>query len=150
MDKEIIKHLSAQQCSVQWRSFLDVFSQELTQQLTVNNLRGLMRRSGERFAKQYPLPATDTIAGLQDAINAVWRSQNWGWASITEDGARLLIKHYLSPLQAGMPEGAPWSTGFLEGVYEQWMHQSGADLSLRVTQTRLADDHGTVEYSFGR
>ncbi|MCB5364536.1 cellulose synthase [Pusillimonas sp. CC-YST705] len=150
MEKEIIKYLSAQQCSVQWRAFLEVFSQELTQQLTVTNLRGLMRRSGERFANQHPLPATETIAALQEAINVVWRSQNWGGASIVEDGTRLIIKHYLSPLQSGMPEGATWASGFLEGVYEQWMHQSGADLSLHVTQSRLADDLGTVEYSFGK
>ncbi len=150
MEKEIIKYLSAQQSSKQWTAFLDVFSQELAQQLTVSNLRGLMRRSGERFAKQNPLPETDTIEALQEAANNVWRTLNWGWASIAEDGTRLAIKHYLSPLKSSMPEGASWSTGFLEGVYEQWMYQSGADASLHVTQTRMADELGAIEYSFGR
>ncbi len=150
MEKEIIKYLSAQQSSMQWKAFLDAFSQELAQQLTASNLRGLMRRSGERFAKQHPLPDTETIEALQEAANTVWRSLNWGWVAISEDNGRLSIKHYLSPLQASMPEGTPWSTGFLEGVYEQWMHQSGADASLRVSQTRLADEPGAIEYSFGR
>lgn len=130
---------------------MGVLSQELTQNLTTNNLRGLMRRTGQRFARQQPLADTPTVAALQAAMNNVWQSINWGWASVGEENAGLVIRHYLSPLQLSMlPENLPWSTGFLEGVYEQWLHQSGADASLHLHQSGLDTELGTVEYRLGR
>lgn len=147
MEKEIVQYLITQQCSVQWRSFMGALAHELTQHLTSSNLHGLMRRAGQRFAKQHPLPESDTIGALQSAINALWQSMNWGWASINDNDARLVIRHYLSPLHSSMlPENMVWSSGFLEGAYEQWLHQSGADASLRLRQSAIDDSTGTVEY----
>lgn len=147
MEKDIVQYLITQHCSAQWRGFMGALAQELTQHLTPNNLRGLMRRAGQRFARQHPLPESDTIGALQSAINGLWQSMNWGWVSIDDEHAQLVIRHYLSPLPVGMlPENMPWSNGFLEGAYEQWLHQSGADESLCLRQSAIDDSTGTVEY----
>ena len=147
----MIRYLSLQQCSVQWREFMAVLAQELTENLTANNLRSLMRRTGQRFARQHPLPEAPTLAALEQAINSLWQSINWGWAMVAEENSRLVIRHYLSPLQTSMlPENMNWSTGFLEGVYEHWLHQSGADNSLRLFQSGIDPELGTVEYRLER
>ena len=151
MNTDVLNFLSMQQCSVQWRSFMGVFAQELTENLTTTNLRWLLRRTGQRFAKQHPLPECPTLPALEQAINRFWQSINWGSATVNEENTCLIIRHYLSPLQISMlPENMNWSTGFLEGVYETWLHQSGADSSLRLTQSGLDPELGTVEYRLER
>ena len=151
MNRDIIHNLCMQQCSIQWRDFIGVFAQELTENLTTTNLRWLLRRTGQRFAKQHPLPECPTLPALEEVINTFWKSINWGSATINDTDSRLVICHYLAPLQISMlPENLAWSTGFLEGVYESWLHQSGADSSLLLLQSALDPETGTVEYRLER
>ncbi|MGO3742122.1 cellulose biosynthesis protein BcsD [Kerstersia sp.] len=151
MDNSILLQLNEQQCSLQWKGFLDVFAQELTQQLTSTNLRSLTRRAGERFAKQTVLPETETVASLQDAINTEWQRLGWGRVVLVEESTHLVITHYFSPLLPGFTAAnLSWTTGFLEGVYEAWLHKSGASNLLRVAQSGNADEIGTLVFHFGR
>ncbi|WP_231378479.1 cellulose biosynthesis protein BcsD [Bordetella sp. FB-8] len=138
-------------CAPQWRSFLSIFAEELAQDMTSRHLGQVMRRTGEQFARQHSLPGTSTIADLQMAINRVWDAMDWGWVEIHEAQDRLVLSHYYAPLQAAFGAAhQAWSSAFLEGAYDLWMHQSGADSQLRVTS---ADDHsasGAMVFHFGR
>ncbi|ARP97160.1 cellulose biosynthesis protein BcsD [Bordetella genomosp. 13] len=151
MESAINTHLSERLCSHQWRGFLSALAGELTQDLTSGHLRNVMRRTGERFARQHALPATSTIADLQVAINHVWRGQDWGWVEIAEAADHLALTHYCAPLQGAFGQGYQgWTAGFLEGAYELWMRQLGADSQLRVTQAGEPDALGTVVFRFGK
>jgi len=110
-----------------------------------------MRRTGERFAALNMLPQANTIDELSAAANQFWRMLDWGWMTCAEADDHLSITHYCSPLAAAFgDQHLGWSSGFLEGVYEVWMRQLGADDSLRVTQERTSVAEGMIVFRFGR
>ena len=151
MERAIHTHLAERLCSRQWRDFLAALAGELADDLTTSHLRGLLRRTGERFARQRALPGMTTVAELQAAVNAIWTDLDWGWLQIAEAGDHLALTHYCAPLAAGFGAGSQaWTTAFLEGVYEQWMRQLGANQQLRVTQAGEPDAFGTVGFRFGK
>ncbi|KKB65018.1 hypothetical protein WM40_03495 [Robbsia andropogonis] len=134
----------------QWRPFLSLFAQELTQTLTPGLLGRLMHDTGVRFARQYVLAPAGTVAEMQDVMNHVWRELQWGEVEIDESEIRLVLTHRYAPLRAVFgAENDRWAGAFLEGVYEGWMQQLGADPRLRTTMAGAADASGTMIFSFG-
>jgi hypothetical protein len=135
----------------QWQPFLSLFTQELTQNLTPRLLTQLMRRAGGEFSRQYGLASAGTVAQMQDAMNRVWSELNWGTVAIREAQDWLVLTHYHAPLKTAFgPENLPWAGAFLEGAYEAWMHQLGADPQLRITTAGPADASGTMVFLFGK
>lgn len=122
---QMLGHYRSQACSRQWRGFLLALAEEFGTALPRSDLLRLMSRLGERFARTHALPQVDTLEALEAAANTVWSSIDWGQAAFEDGSDRLLIHHAASPLSAvlGAPEG--WDTGFLEGVYRQWLRSAG-------------------------
>ncbi|MEI2414850.1 cellulose biosynthesis protein BcsD [Orrella sp. JC864] len=151
MDQAILTYLSEQQSSRQWKAFLTLFATELAEQLAPKNLHGIMRRTGMRFAQQRPLPPAQTVAEIEQAMNTVWRDTGWGWLRIEEAEDSLVLRHFCAPLRANFgEEHQAWTPAFLEGAYEHWLRQSGADEHLRVRQAGAPDGLGSIEYRFGK
>lgn len=135
----------------QWQPFLSFFSQELTQNLTPRLLTQLMRGAGSQFSRQYALAGAGTVADMQDAMNRVWSDLAWGVVEIREAQDWLVLTHYHAPLKAAFgADSLAWAGAFLEGAYETWMHQLGADSQLRMTTAGPADASGTMVFLFGR
>jgi hypothetical protein len=135
----------------QWQPFLSFFSQELTQNLTPRLLSQITRGAGAQFARQYALVDAGTVADMQAAMNRVWTAMAWGVVEIREAQDWLVLTHYHAPLNAAFgPQGQMWAGAFLEGAYESWMHQLGADPQLRMTTAGPADASGTMVFLFGK
>ncbi|MEX3963976.1 cellulose synthase [Paraburkholderia sp. EG286B] len=135
----------------QWRPFLSFLTQELTQNLTPRFLTQLMRAAGGQFAHQYALGEAATVAAMRDAMNQVWSELDWGQVEIREAQDWLVLTHYHAPLKAVFgAENVAWAGAFLEGAYEAWMHQLGADTQLRMTTACPADASGTMAFLFGK
>ena len=75
---DITQRLIDQQCSVQWRGFLQALAAEFAAALPPEDLRALMFRVGVRFAAEHPLPACATLDDLQSSMAAVWDRIGWG------------------------------------------------------------------------
>lgn len=147
---EITQHLVQQQCAVQWRGFFQALAAEFAAALPPEDLRALMFRVGARFAAEHPLPACATLDELQRGMTAVWERIDWGWVRLTQEASQLDIRHSLSPVSAAFgPSHAPWSGGFLEGVYQGWFEQAGAG-QLKVVQVAPADAWGCVHLQLAR
>jgi hypothetical protein len=147
---EIAEHLVQQQCAVQWRGFFQALAAEFAAALAPEDLRALMFRVGARFAAEHPLPACATLQELEQAMSAVWTRIDWGWVRLVQDVAQLDIHHSLSPVSAAFgPDHAPWSGGFLEGVYQGWFERAGAG-QLKVVQRAPADAWGCVHLQLAR
>ena len=147
---DITQRLIDQQCSVQWRGFLQALAAEFAAALPPEDLRALMFRVGVRFAAEHPLPACATLDDLQSSMAAVWDRIGWGGVRLQQTAAQLDIHHDLSPLSAAFGQGhAPWSGGFLEGVYQSWFEQAGA-AQLRVAQSAPADAWGCIHFQLAR
>ena len=146
-----LEFLLAERVSPQWSGFLDALTHELREQLSPEDLRALLRSVGQRFGAARPIEAGESVEELQRAVNGIWNSIRWGYAELRDGGDVLHITHHLSPLGQALGEGsAEAAAGFLEGVYESWMHHAGAadDLSARAA----APQPGSlaVSISFGK
>ena len=83
-------------------------------------------------------------------MTAMWDRIGWGSVRLQQGAAELDIHHDLSPLSAAFGPGhAPWSGGFLEGVYQSWFEQAGA-AQLRVAQSAPADAWGCIHFQLAR
>lgn len=132
------------QCSRQWRGFLAALAEEFASALPPEELATLMARIGMRFAAEHPLPANDTVQALQDAMNRVWDSLDWGMAELGQSSEGMEITHRFSPVAAAFGEPhADWASGFLQGVYQQWFDAAGG-AGLRVEVAAAVDALGTA------
>lgn len=132
------------QCDPQWRGFLWALGQEFVHALPESELQTLMARIGARFAEHTALPASPTLPALQQAMNQVWGSMQWGQVQLQQTVAGIEIEHRFSPLAAAFEEAAsPWATGFLQGVYQQWLDAVGAT-GLQVQVITPVDAWGTA------
>jgi len=137
-------------CSQQWRGFLAALAEEFEDQLGTPELRGLMGRIGERFARATTLPTCETLDELTEAINTSWMTLDWGWVSIEDDADHLAIHHACAPLRSAFgEEGMNWAPAFLEGVYQHWFSVLGIDPALRVREV-AGVNNGVLEFRLGR
>jgi len=140
-------HLMHQQTAKQWRGFLRVLAHEFASALPPADLRVLMVRVGGRFAAQHGLSTqTGTLPLLQQSMNAIWEPMEWGSVQLDQTPDALQITHQFAPLASAFGlEQADWAFGFLEGVYQAWFAQVGAE-QLRVVQVAAADTWGSAVF----
>lgn len=124
--------------------------QELEALAAQGELRPFMRLVGKRMAAQMPLPKVDALKDLEAAMNRHWDRISWGWVSLEEEPASLVIRHSAAPLYSAFGRGSlAWSPALLEGIYEHWFAVAGADENLSVSQyqpTRYDDDAMTFQF----
>ena len=130
-----LSYYAERQCSDQWRAFLLALSGEFESQLEQADLRGVMSRVGERFAKAAALGDCQTLDDLELEINRVWFNRDWGWVKISEAPTYLAIHHHCAPLAAAFGDSAmSWAPAFLEGAYQHWLSGLGAQPDMRIRQ----------------
>lgn len=143
--KKVLSYYQDQQCAKQWQAFLLAFSSEFAAKADPAELRGFMYELGWRMAQQFEVKDGSSLQALQDCMNQVWASLNWGWVEIQEEADALVLSHYAAPLSAAFGAHAlAWSPALLEGVYAQWFEALGMDKSLRLAQKKAADDDGLL------
>lgn len=148
-----LAYYARQQCSTQWFAFLGAFAEEFGQQIPVAELRVLMARLGHSMAKNIPAPSGNTIAELEDSINAIWFNMDWGWAKLTEKDDGLFIEHHASPTGYAFGEDAlAWSPAILEGIYASWFAAiGGKDSPLKLAQVEHAQvGDAVLAFRYGR
>ncbi len=137
--EENLGYFAKRQCSIQWQVFLSAFAGEFGQQIPVAELRVLMARLGTSMAQSIPAPVGDTIAELEESINAIWFDMDWGWVSLVEKDDGLFIEHHVAPLQCAFGEDAlSWSPAILEGIYAHWFSVISGDSRLKLAQVEPA------------
>jgi hypothetical protein len=134
----------------QWHPFLSAFTASVMQDVTPALLGQWMRRTGVRFARDHVLAPAETLADMQVVMNAVWRGLGWGEVVIREALESLELTHRDAPLaDAFGTNNVSWAGAFLEGAYEAWMHQLGADARLRMVQTSASEVSSNIVFRFG-
>lgn len=154
MNSEVLlDYLQAQQVAPQWLGFLRALAAELTAQADEVALRTLFRSIGAKLAAdaQTAMPEVDSLAGLQQALNAYWGGIHWGWVELSEQQGFVEVVHCLAPLEQAFSTGAlGWSVGLLEGFYQTMFQALGADASLQLRHVPTSDDGWSLRFRFGR
>jgi hypothetical protein len=144
-----LDYLLERQISLQWRGVLLALAEEFEAQIGHDELRQLMHRVGQRFAAAHPLGDCATTAELAGALNACWQHTDWGFVELTDEPEYLRIVHHCAPLLAFGPTALAWTPAFLEGSYQGWLSELGAQ-GLRVAQAGEFDANASVEFRLGR
>ncbi|SOE50259.1 cellulose biosynthesis protein BcsD [Orrella dioscoreae] len=151
MENPLFDYYRNRQAPLQWRGALGALAQSLTNHFSPEQLRTLLREAGQHFASQHPVQAAETVQSMQDAMNGVWTTQDWGWVDIHDLDSFLTLTHYAAPLESAFgAQNLAWSAAFLEGVYEQWFRQLGASDALHVRQSEESDVRKAIVLRLGR
>jgi hypothetical protein len=144
-----LDYLLDRQISPQWRGMLLALAQEFETQIGQAELRQLMQRVGRRFAAAHPLGACVSTAEFANALNALWNGSDWGFVELSDEPEYLRIVHHCPPLLAFGAEALAWTPAFLEGAYQGWLNELGAQ-GLSVAQAGEFNEHAAVEFRLGR
>lgn len=150
--EEDLGYFTQQQCSTQWQVFLRAFANEFGQQIPVAELRVLMARLGVSMAQSLETPTGDTLAKLEESINAIWFDMDWGWVKLTEKSDGLFIEHHVAPLLGAFGKDAlAWSTAILEGIYAHWFSAISGNSALQLTQVEATQPNSlSIAFRYGR
>lgn len=131
---ELLRHLAFERIAPQWSGFLVALGSALQSQLSPEEFRHFLRRLGEQFAADLPLPAVDDLTALEQSVNRIWFDRQWGMVTFSDLGGSLRIEHRGCPLPAAMQVGPELAGGFLEGAYSTWLAAAGAPAELALAQ----------------
>lgn len=144
MSKNDLQYYESQQCSLQWRAFLNAFSAEFSTKGDLKDLRLFMHQLGRNMAQNLGFKGGDSLQLLEDNMNAIWGRMHWGWVEVNEEAEALVLLHHASPLKAAFGEQSlSWTPALLEGIYASWFEGMGMDPSLRLQQK--AGDSGIAQ-----
>jgi hypothetical protein len=144
-----LNYLLERQLSPQWCGFLTSLADEFEAQIGPDELRQLMNRVGRRFAHAQPLGECASTVELADALNQIWRDSDWGFVELSDEPDYLRIVHRCAPLTAFGHEALAWTPAFLEGAYEQWLSEMGAE-GLSVLQAGPFDENASIEFRLSK
>jgi hypothetical protein len=131
---ELLRHLAFERIAPQWSGFLGVLGAALQSELSDGEFRQFLKRLGERFAAELPLPAVEDLKTLEKSINQIWFDRQWGMVAFSDLGGALRLEHRGCPLPAAMQIDSGLAGGFLEGAYGAWLTAAGAPAELALTQ----------------
>lgn len=131
---DLLRHLAFERIAPQWGGFLGVLGAALQEQLSEDEYRQFLRRLGDRFAQENPLPAAAALSDLEGSINRFWFDRQWGFVQLAQVAGALRVDHRGCPLPAALQVDARLAGAFLEGVYQVWLAAAGAPPELALRQ----------------
>lgn len=135
IEKGSLEYYAARAIDPQWRDFLAALAGELGAQMPAEEIRAFMHLIGRRIAEQNPLPPSESIAQLEQHVNAYLFRAGWGWMRIRDLQSSLELLHSCAPLRMAFGEaGMAWGGAILEGLYSSWMRQLGAGEDLQLQE----------------
>jgi hypothetical protein len=142
---EVLDHFERRACSPQWLAFNRGLAAELSAGLPPEDLHQLFFRIGESVARTLPVPPCDTLSELEAQFNSRWDGIDWGYSTLREEPDALVIRHACSPLAMAFgADASAWTTGFLEGAYQNWLGNQRMPASLRVRAQPVAAQPAAV------
>lgn len=86
-----------------------------------------LRMMGGDLARRHPLAACHTVGGLEDSLNQLLATFDWGEVTLTPGERGLTLTHIAWPV-APQADAAGWQAAFaavLEGAYAAWLQAQG-------------------------
>ncbi len=130
-----------QHCATQWRSFIQVFIEEIFKTAGEQDACAFLRHMGARIAHLHPIAVYDSIEELERSMNQILSRLDWGWVKVQPQDYSLEFYHGAFPLpsfgKAEAEREAKIFSAMLEGLYHSWMVALGGNPEV-VMKTRKA------------
>ena len=131
-----IEYYAKRNCSPQWRLFLELVFDELSNNAGKEESSGFWRHIGSRIAAEKPIGECATLERLEQAVNDELGLLDWGQASIVAENKAMHICHTAFPVPGSSPERLDTSllamSALLEGVFKGWLQQQGGDFDVPI------------------
>lgn len=135
LEQGSLAYFLSEPVSPQWADFLRVLGEELSEQMSPEEIRAFFLLLGQRIARRNPLTAGETLQDLEQAVNDQLRNMGWGWMRVRDLNTSLEFLHSCAPLRQAFGDAAmEWAPGLLEGLYSEWLKQLGAEEALVLQQ----------------
>ena len=146
-------YFQQQHCATQWRSFIQVFIEEIHNTAGEQDACAFLRDMGARLAHQYLIAVYDSIEELEKSMNQILTKLDWGWVKVQPQDYSLEFYHGAFPLPSfGKAEAAREAKIFcamLEGLYQSWMVALGGNPQV-VMSTRKAVPDAPFELVYAK
>lgn len=140
LERQSLRYFTQRECDPQWQAFLSALSDELSQQLSLPELRGFFYAIGARMAAQSPVEAGASLADMERAFNGWLSPRNWGFVQIEDRQNALEFLHSCAPLRAAFgAQGMAAAGAIFEGLYGTWLQQVGIEDELELRQVGAAE-----------
>ncbi len=145
IEQQSLRYFIQRGCDPQWQDFLYAMSEELSEQLSLPELRGFFYAVGARMAAAAPVAAGSSLAELELAFNDWLAQRDWGFVRIHDRQSALELTHACAPLRAAFGERGMAAAGaIIEGLYSTWLTQVGVDDKLALRQIGEAEGPADV------
>jgi len=129
-----------QHCATQWRSFIQVFIEEIYKTAGEQDACAFLRHMGSRIAQLHPIAVYDSIEELERSMNLILTKLDWGWVKVQPQDFSLEFYHGAFPLpsfgKAEAEREAKIFSAMLEGLYHSWMVALGGNPDVMMKTRR--------------
>lgn len=140
LEQQSLRYFTQRECDPQWQAFLSALSAELSEQLSLPELRGFFYAVGARMAAQSPVESGTSLNDMEQAFNRWLSLRNWGFVKIEDRHNALEFLHSCAPLRAAFGEQGMVAAGaIIEGLYSAWLQQVGIEEQLELRQIGVAE-----------
>ncbi|RQM38919.1 cellulose biosynthesis protein BcsD [Erwinia psidii] len=152
MTDRTLSYYRQQQQQSGWFDLLGVMIDGMLRNAGERESHAFLRQMGETLADRYPLGAAQTVADLEQQINAVLARFNWGFVDLKPAATSLTLCHMALPLGHTLIEARQWRQALgavLLGLYSRWLGDQGGapDVSLVCKET---SDPTTLTFHYQR
>lgn len=153
LDEEALSlhYYARQQCSRQWVHFMAAMFAEFEERVDPAEADQFLEALGRKMARLLPLRQCADLDELEEDINNVLESIDWGWMRLREANNFIEITHGAYPPVPQDGNRRPWLAPILEGLYGGWLGGQGGDASFTARLSRQANGHGApLMFRYGR
>ena len=133
---------------VQGGSLQSAMIDEVFANATEEQALSFFAAAGARLAAAHPLPEHDGVAGLEQAINAVWRELGLGQVALAMAPDGIAIDHQgYAANEASRSSSWPRAAGaVLRGAYGAWFQAIGGETKLHARLIRETRERILLHY----
>ena len=145
-----LQYYRQQQYQPGWFDLLSVMINGMLRNAGERESHAFLQQMGETLATRYPLGAAQTVADLEQQINAVLAKFNWGFVDVQPHESAVIISHMALPPGDGQTEARQWRQALgavLLGLYARWLRDQGGDLSVPLV-CEETDSESTLNFRY--
>ncbi|WP_158780685.1 cellulose biosynthesis protein BcsD [Pantoea sp. BAV 3049] len=150
LNDRTLHYYRQQQYQPGWFDLLSVMINGMLRNAGERESHAFLQQMGDTLASRYPLGAAQTVADLEQQINAVLARFNWGFVDVQPRESSMVIAHMALPPGDGLIEARQWRQALgavLQGLYARWLSDQGGNPAVRLV-CEETDSKATLNFRY--
>ncbi|KGT95074.1 cellulose synthase [Erwinia typographi] len=150
LQSRTLSYYRQQQYQPGWFDLLSVMINGMLRNAGARESHAFLQQMGDTLATRYPLGASQTVADLENQINAVLAQFNWGFVDVQPHETSMIISHMALPPGDGLIDAHQWRQALgavLLGLYARWLRDQGGNPSVPLV-CEETDSEATLNFRY--